>query len=341
MHPLLHNKYIKFAGGGLVAFIILTIVYFLISSLSSTSLGLSDSSYRTGQDGFHFANPVGKSASMEMGMSADMVASESSYYPYPSPPVNGGGYTASLENYEITNYSVNARTKQFDELCTAVANLKASSDIHFKTIYESTNNCRANFFVPEEKVQSILNTLTAFSGVEINRNTQSVTQLKEQLASQSDILKQQLNSVSSSLATAEVQLNEIAEFAKETNDAKTLSLTIREKLSLIDTLTQRKIQLTNQLDQILKQSAELNERIGVVEFSVNVNRSNPIIVNEKSSQWEAAWDRLDDEFTDTQIGITIFLGVFLLWLIRTLVYLVILIIVLRGVWEFVKKVWKA
>lgn len=339
MHPLLQNKYVKFVGGGLITFIVLLVILVIISSFNSTPIGLRDSSYRVEQDDYGFANTISNAPMMNRGISADMIESESSYYPHPLPPATDG-YTVNLEKFEITNYSVTARTKQFDDLCSAVTNLKVNPDIHFKSINESTNNCRANLFVPEEKVQFIIDTVSVFSGVEIARNTESVTKQKERLVSQTEILKQQLNSVSNSLLVAEIQLDEIAELAKQTNDVKTLSLTIREKISLLDTLTQRKIQLTSQLEQMLKQSAELDERIGVVEFTINIYRSNPITINEKASQWESAWDTLSDEFTSTQIGVTVILGVLLLWLVRAFVYLLILIIVLRVVWKLAKRIWR-
>jgi hypothetical protein len=42
----------------------------------------------------------------------------SSYYPATRTSAQGG-YTSDLEKYETTTYSVTARTKQFDEVCSA------------------------------------------------------------------------------------------------------------------------------------------------------------------------------------------------------------------------------
>lgn len=329
MHPLLQNKFVKFAGIGLAALVVLFVVLLFLASISDHRNG--GVSYEAGYaPSFNTSPSMGKAVTDEMDM---MMRAESSYYP---PQPYPDGYTSGLENYETTQYSVSARTKQFDELCDTVSSLKANAQIHFKYLNTSTNNCRATFYVDENLTNTVLNTLTAFSGVEVARNTESVTRHRQQLQGQTDILKQQLASVQSSLTAAETQFDEIAEFARANKDASTLSQAIREKLTLVDTLTQRKINLTSRLDQLYQQSADLEERMNVVQFDVTVSRSYPIYPNQESQKWEMAWEELKDTFTDTLIGLSAFFGIFLLWAVRLAVYLLVLIVVLRGLWKFAK-----
>jgi chromosome segregation ATPase len=204
----------------------------------------------------------------------------------------------------------------------------------------STNNCRATFYVTQPQVNRVLDTLTAYDGVEVNRTTESVTRHREEIQGQTSILQQQLASVERSLAIAETEFDEIATFARETNDAETLASAIREKLSLIDTLTQRKISLVSRIDSYMQQAADLEERLNVVQFSVNVDRSYPLSLNRTSRQWERAWAELDEQFTDTLIGLTAFFGIFLLWSVRIVIYALVGIVVVRGLWKFARLVWR-
>lgn len=346
MHPLLQNRFVRFAGTGLLILIAIFIIFaVIVGSLNDARTGGSYSNQTVGMN----APTVSMGSMAQTDRAPEMYESEDYYsasmpdtpYPLPNPsPTPIENYTSNLERYETTQYNVKARTKQFDELCNAVKQLKADNEINFKQITESLNNCQANFFVSKNKTEAVLATLNSYSGVEINLNTESVTRYRSQLQSQTNILQQQLSSIERSLNAAETQFSEIAELAKNQKDVATLSQTIREKINMVEMLTQQKINLTNQLDNIYRQSAELEERIDVVEFYVNVNRSYPIFLNKDSKKWETAKENLKDTFTDTMIGLTTTFVTFLLWILRLSIYLLVVLIVVRGVWKFINVIWK-
>ncbi len=341
MHPLLQNKFIRFglAGAGLliVIFVVLTLL-FIINNARSTELSMN-MGYATGAAPM-FENSIGFGESLSMSADGDMMmkAVSSSYRPAPEPVPDG--YTAGLESYETTDYYINGRLKEFDNFCAEFTRLKADPNIHFKYLNESTNNCNATFYVAEERAEQTLSTLTTYKGIEFVRNTESVTRHRQQIQNQTSILEQQLASVSHSLATAEIQFDELADFARQSKDAAALSEAIRYKLQNIDNLTQRKINLTAQLNNLYQQSADLEERLNVVQFDVHVYRSNPINIGKYERQWEAAWEELKDQFTDTLIGLSAFFGIFLLWVFRIALYLIVLIVVLRAFWKFIKLLWR-
>lgn len=333
MQPFLQNKFVKYAGIG----VIILIALFIFSVIFLSSLNdARNSSYGLNSA---YAPSVSQGISMERAAGVDVYSMEAdtSYYMPPEPAPSG--YTADLETYETTSYSVTARTKQFDELCDTVTSLKADTQIHFKSISRSTNNCRATFFVEENAAATVLNTLNTFNGVEYTRNTTSVTRHRQQIQSQTTILQQQLASIQRSLTAAETQFDEIAEFAKENKDAATLSQAISQKLNNINTLTQQKINLVSRINNLYQQAADLEERMNVVQFDVNINRSNPIYPNQESQKWEKAWKQLSDTYTDTLIGLTAFFGIFLLGAIKYILYLLVIIVILRGLWKFIQLVW--
>ena len=338
MQSLFQNKYVRFgllAIGVLVALFAVLIVLAMLNT-SRSSLGLSSADIDSGFYAPSITNSFSRDAFMEESVSMEAV--DSSYYPYPPVPTPDG-YTSGLESYETTNYRVSARTKDFDGLCGAVAGLKSDPQIHFRSITSSLNNCYASFFVAEEKVDGVLATLSGYRGVEVNRNTESVTRHKQQLESQTAILQQQLARVDSSLVAAQAQLDRLNQIFNSSDEVTRLSSEVTRSLQYIDQLTQRKINLISQLDNLYQQSADLAERMQVVQFDVNVSRANPIIIDKYERQWDNAWEELKDTFTETLIGLTAFFGIFLLWVIRIGLYLLVVLVLVRGLWKFAKVLW--
>lgn len=345
MHPFLQNKFVRyalFAVGALAVIFIALVFLAMMNHARYDGTGLGDSmQYSLGTPTVS-TNSVARDYDMmdgadDMGMMAKEM--ESSYF-IPSPTPVPDGYTSGLESYETTQYSVSGRLNEFDVFCDTLTELKRGNNIHFKYLNESTNNCNATFYVAEGESAAVLNTLTNFKNVEYVRNTESVTRHKERLESQTTIVEQQLASVSRSLTVAETQFDELATYARAANDAAALSEAIRYKLQNVDTLTQRKINLTAQLNNLYQQAADLAERIDVVQFDVNVTRANPIYVGKYERQWERAWQELRDTFTDSLIGVTAFFGIFLLRAVQFLLYALVVIFLIRGLWKFARLVWR-
>ena len=224
-------------------------------------------------------------------------------------------------------------------MCAKLSELKADSEIHFKSLSAATNNCHATFYVTEEKVADTLAQLQDFRNVEITRDTSSVTRHKQQLESQTVIIQQQLSRTESTLAAAEQQLAQLNALFATSDEVTKLSAEVTNSLRYIDQLTQRKINYLSQLDDLYQQAADLNERISVVQFDVHIVRAVPIYTGKYERQWDAAWEELHEVFTDTMIGLTAFFGVFLLWAIRLTIYLLVIIVFTRGLWKFAQWLW--
>lgn len=340
--PLLQNRVVKFILLGIGTLFALAIVFVVMANVFVSGLGMYDggemnSSFAPSGPGFGVAydsdgSTFSNVASDEVGRSSQ----GTTIAPEPRPD----GFISGLELYETTNYNVSAKTKQFDEMCGAISNLKTNPDIHFKYLNSSTNQCQSQFFVEDGLADSVLETLKAFPGVEVIRNTESVTRHRQQLESRTAIVQDQLASVERSLTMAENQFDEIAAFARVNNDAEALSEAIRFKLQNIDSLTQRKINLNAQLDNLYQQAADLEERLGVIQFDVRISRTNPVYPNRTADKWSQAFEELKEQFTNTLIGLTTVFGIFLLWAIRLSVYLLVVILLARGLWKFAQLVWR-
>lgn len=339
MSAFLQSKTVKIIGGGIVAILLLGITIAVALSFLS-----NNHSYSTGLYGNSFDSVENVSVSNRMmapqgGMGLTEVVSdyyEPPYIPTPTP----GGYTPDLETFETTNYYVSGRLRAFDEACDTLASLKADDRYHFKTLNTGLNHCRATFYTEDTYISQVMNTLEQYNGVTASWDTTSVTRHRENLESRDTIVRQQLASVERTLREAETAYDEIATFARSTRDAATLSKAIDSKLRQVEQLTQRKISLSSQLDTLAQQAADLNERLDMVEVSVNFTRSFAKNPDDTSRAWEAAWETLRDTWTNFGIGLTAYFGVFLLYVLQYGLYLLVLIVVARFGWKLVRKIWR-
>lgn len=322
------GPFVKKATWIIAGLVIVFVLYWVVINLISSSTGLSN-------DSISFSNQ----ARQEVAMAPSNIQMDQGSFVPPSNPTNGG-YTANLERYETTDYQVSGRIKDFASFCDTLETLKADDRYDFRTLQSSLNNCRATFYTEERYADEVLSQLQQNEGVQTSRVTQSVTRHREQIQSRSNIIQQQLNSVTNTLVAAEQAYDEIAGFAREERDTETYSEAITEKLRQVDQLTQRKISLTSQLDTLAQQAADLNERLGVVQIDVNVSRSYTLNPDKAARQWEQAWEMLTDTWTNFGIWLTVYLGIFLLFVAQWSLYLIILLVLARFGYKLARRIWK-
>ena len=314
--------------------IILIIVALPLASALFTSLN----SARFASDSIANLPGVPTNKESARSMQADIFTGSEVVLAVPTIP---DAYVSDLELYETTDYSVTGRLRNLDVVCENLIGLKTEEGVHFKSFRENSNQCSASFFVDDEqRAAEISKEFSGIKGIEVTRFTQSVTRARSNLKSRSVILQAQFDSVTKTLAEAELQYADIAEVARSNNDAAALTEVIRDKLTIIEDLTQRSIQLSNQLQQIEKQAADLDERVGVTAFTVQLSRSFIIDNNRTAREWEGAWKLLREQFTAVLIGLTAYFGVFLLRLVQFALYGVILLVVARLFWKLKDKIWK-
>jgi chromosome segregation ATPase len=244
-----------------------------------------------------------------------------------------------LEAYETTDYRVRGEIRALDSLCTELENLKDDSEIDFRRLQVTRNRCVAEFFVTEADVGRVRDTVTKYP-VALTRITESVSAYRSDLIGRAEIVRQQLREVETLLAEANERYDTLARFAQEQGDAQALTQTVDDQLNTLDSLTQRRISLTEQLQQLEKSKANLQDRINRVRFSVNVSRLIPQQPNEDTARWAVAWDDLTDRLTEVQIGLTAYFAIFILYTLQYAFYGVVAIIALRLLWKFIRFVWR-
>lgn len=344
MPPLFTHPYVKWPLIGFAGFIGLTILIaallFIRTLFSGYGMldGYSNNSFfKYTTEDMAMAEPAFMGRSLATNeMTIDVVED---YYepPYISEPT---GTISTLEQYETTNYYMNGSIKSFDETCGMLEQMKAEERYIFKNLNSDLNYCSATFFAAPEAVDSAIALFSNIAGVTISRNTQSVSKHREQLLSQQDIITEQLSVVTATLTEAKTAYDDIALFARQSGDAIAYSTAIDTKLRQIEQLSQRQINLTSQLDRIAQQSADLQEHIGMVEISASFSRAYQIDTGRDTYAWAEAWQQLKDAWTQTGIGFTAYVGIFILYAIQAVFYFFIILLVARFGWKGIKRVWK-
>lgn len=322
-------------GGFVLIVLAFTMVVSLYSNTSLTSISYDSYSSNQIAPGVPMYDET-TSRGVGGGHASNEVALD--YYPSPIPPSTG--YVPGLEEYETTDYTVHGRVRNLDEVCGMLGTLKTDESVHFRSFSESTNNCSATFYVHEDEAETTRAKLAEIPGIDISRVTESVTRRRSVLKDQTMILREQLTSVEQTLIEAERQYDEITDVARASSDASALTEAIRDKLSMVDMLTQRRIQLTSQLQNTEQQAMDLDERIGHVGFYVYLTRTYAIDTERTARQWEAAWQLLKEEFTAVLIGFSAYLGVFILRALQFAFYGLILIAFARFLWKIVRVIWR-
>tara|TARA_B100000745_G_scaffold299347_1_gene249982 strand:- start:4244 stop:5287 length:1044 start_codon:yes stop_codon:yes gene_type:complete len=318
------------------ALALLMVVFGGFNSFHPSGIGFSDSATVQNMPGVPSMGRGGSFGAEKMFYAEEMAIEGGYIQPIPDP----SPYVPELEKYETTDYRVSARTRQFDEACSLLRALKADTRIDFKSISEGLNRCSGTFYADEAQSAWVLDKLNGIAGVEINRQTVSVTRHRENLQTEAGVLREQLAVVERTLTQAESQYEEITEVARVASDASALTEAIRDKLSMIKTLNNERIQLLARLRSISQQSSDLEERIGVVAFSASFTRSYPVDLDENSRKWEAAWENLNDAFIDFMMAFTVNLGIFLLKVIQYVVYGLILLVFVRVGYRVVRRLWQ-
>jgi hypothetical protein len=78
----------------------------------------------------------------------------------------------------------------------------------------------------------------------------------------------------------------------------------------------------------------------VVQINVNVDRSYTLNPDKVAREWEQAWELLTDTWTNFGIWLTVYLGIFLLFVAQWSLYVIILLVLARFGYKLARRIWK-
>lgn len=329
---------LKTVGVVVLAVIVLLLVVSLIStSVNSLRNAQTNSAVAPGapayfSGGYESAQKV----SMDSSLSIRNVASSLSPMP-PRPTTGTTGDTA--ENFEVTDYSANIETRSLKNTCATVADLKARDYVIFENASEFDHGCNYTFKVKKDKVSEILGIIKGLSPKELSANTYTIKQMVDDFTSQVDILQKKLDSIDETLKKAVAAYNDVTNLATQVKDVESLAKIIDSKINIIERLTQERINVNSQLEQIGRTKAEQLDRLNYTYFHINVFENKFIDGQALKDSWQTAIKAFVQDINNVAQDMTINLVVVLLVVFQYAVYLLIIVVVAKYGWQLVRYIW--
>ena len=337
------TKVAKIAGLAIVAIVVIALAIRLIGSSFSSLFTRSNTNSWTNRMALVDDSDIGYGTSGEMaydkaaagvGLSLRNVASSPSIAPMP-----GNTTGDNAEEYEVKEYNVMVETRHLDNTCQTVADLKARPEVIFESAAQYEHNCRYTFKVKNDSVAEILKIIEALDPKELNANTYTIKRLIEDYTNQTEILEKKMNSIDETLANAVSAYDNIMKLANRVQDVESLAKIIESKLNIIERLTQERLNVSTQLEQLARAKAEQLDRLDYTYFYVNIIENKFIDWQNLKDSWKAAIKSFIGEVNEVLQDITINLAAGLLLVLKYILYLLIILLIAKYGWKAGKQIW--
>lgn len=258
----------------------------------------------------------------------------------PPSPEPGGSVGNDAEEYEVTDYYASIETGNSEKTCAEVKALKDRSEVVFEHANEHEHGCSYTFKVENSHVTEVLGLIQDLDPKDLSESTSTIKPLLDDYTSEEDILQKKLASVNETLENALRSYDEISAVATRTQNAEALAKIIDSKITLIDRLSQERLNITAQLERLSRSKAEQLDRIDFTYFTVNVYENKIVDGEEIAESWKnAVRDALRNANGVLQM-LTVGLLVLILGIAQYALYAILAVVVLKYLWKAAKWIWK-
>jgi len=323
-------------GALLVLSILLTVLKSLMGFSTSESLSQN----------IRFNAGMGESDSVT-GMSspsAPMVDTEMAYDKISSTYERGGYSTGGdAEKYEALSYNVTYKNKNITPICDTIESWKPLSYVVFEHAGRNDLGCNYRFKVERENVNGILEEVEKLHPEDMYADTTTMKKQVVEYEGQLAILLQKQEILEATLQKTTSAYNTVTALATQTQDVENLAIIVRDELNAIKQLTNERVLLAQQIESLAKRSAELQDQIQYVVFSLRVNKYEVIDGSAIKDSWVYKTRQVITDANRTLQDLTLGVIQLLLDLLQVIVYagvvLVVVVVVGRIGWHFVRSVW--
>ncbi|MBU2542166.1 hypothetical protein KJ785_01230 [Patescibacteria group bacterium] len=328
---------LKVVGLAIVGILIIAFAFLMVGSSFKSVLRMdgSESSYSI-NDSVNTASRM-ESAGSVMGLSVRNVISS------PSPILPPGGEITTGDNaeeFEVTEYNASIETRQLDQTCAKVAELKTKDYVIFENASEYDKGCSYVFKVKKDNVEEILNVIKEMNPKDLQENTYTIKKLVDDFTSEIEILEKKLASIDDTLNKAVTAYDEVAVLSTKIQNVETLTKIINSKIDIIERLTQARININSQLEQISRSKAEQLDRLEYTYFRINIWENKFVDGKNIIDSWKMAVKNFVSDTNRVIQDITINLLVSLFLLLQYIIYLFILLVTAKYGWKLVKYIWR-
>lgn len=259
----------------------------------------------------------------------------------PMPPGMPPGPTGNAaEDFEVTQYSAHIETRDLASTCDQIGSWKGQSYVIFERANRGDRACDYRFKVERARVDEVLGRLQALKPKELVQDTQTIKREVDDFTSELEILEKKKRSIDSTLDSATRAYDEISTLATRTQDAASLTRVIETKLQTIERLTTERLAVNEQLDRLQRLKAERLDQIDYTYFSVNVNERPYLDGKQLKESWQAAVRDFVRTVNQIAQDLTLGLVALLLFAAQCVLYLVLVVLIAKYVWRFVRYFWR-
>jgi hypothetical protein len=259
----------------------------------------------------------------------------------PMPPGAGGGVSgADAEAFEVTTYQGTIETRNLDETCAKIADLKNGPYVMFENANKSGHSCNYTFKVLQKELDVVLARIKELDPKELSENTHTIKRTIDDFISEADILQKKKQSIDETLDGAIKAYDEITALATRTQDAESLAKIIDSKIQILERLTQERININEQIDRLNRAKAEQLDRLDYTYFTLNVYENTYLDGESLTDSWKSALKQFVQDVNQTAQDITIRLVALLFVVVQYILYFFILLVLAKYVWQFAKYIWK-
>lgn len=258
---------------------------------------------------------------------------------FPIPPRTGTtGNTA--ESFEVTDYNARIETRTLKETCAKVKSWKTSSYVIFENASESDRQCYYTFKVEHAFVSEILDLVKGLDPKDLTENTNTIKQQIDDFTNQTDILKKKRDSIDKTFESALRSYDEITTLATRTQNVEALAKIIDSKIGIIERLSQERINVNTELDQLARVKAEELDRLKYAYFNVNVYENKFFDGKDLKDSWKAALKAFIQTVNTVLQSVTVGLLGFLVFLLPLVIYALLALLIAKYGWRVAKHIWE-
>lgn len=255
--------------------------------------------------------------------------------------INDGYISGSdLKDFEITEYNAYIKTGRLEKNCEEIEALKSFDYVIFENSNKGDKYCNYRFKVAKENEVEVLKIVQDMKPENLDINTETIKKQIADYTSEEEILTKRLEQVEATLEEAQEAYDEVTKLATRSSDVESLAKIINDKITLIEKLTNERLNTKNNLDRISRAKAEQLDRLDYTFFSVAVSENLIVDFRMIKDSWERELKNFVSDFNVLLQSLTIKLLSFGLILIQIAIYLTLALLIGKYGWRFVKFVWK-
>jgi hypothetical protein len=258
----------------------------------------------------------------------------------PVPPMQNGGAGADAEEYEVKDYNATIETRKLEQTCAAFTELKAKTFVVFENSNSYETGCSFTFKVEHEHVPEVLAWVKDLDPRSLSENAYTIKKQIEDFTSEEDILKKKLVSIDETLRSAIAAYDSVTRLATQSQDAGSLAQVIDSRISIIERLTQERININSQLDRLSRAKAEQLDRLDYTYFYVSVVENKYVDTRQLSDSWKHAVRDVVRVANEAIQGVTINLIALFFIVLQYALYALILLVIVKYGWEIAVRIWK-